>query len=65
MGKIKLLERIIIESNNDGTQISRLPNNEEMMYKINEIINVVNRLNGYVSEIKEKNENNPFKGQPW
>lgn len=40
---IKHLQRIIIESKEDGTQISRLPSNEEMMNKINEIINHVNK----------------------
>lgn len=41
---IKPLERIIVETKEDGTQIARLPNNQEMMQKINEVINFVNRM---------------------
>ncbi|AGI11942.1 toxin [Bacillus phage vB_BanS-Tsamsa] len=41
---IKELERIIIEDNLDGTQTTRLPNNAEMMEKINEIVKQVNFL---------------------
>lgn len=41
---IKELERIVIETKDDGTQTTRLPNNEEMMSKINDIIKQVNYL---------------------
>lgn len=41
---IKELERIVIETKEDGTQTTRLPNNEEMMSKINDIIKQVNYL---------------------
>lgn len=46
--KIKPLERIVVESDND-VQITRLPNNEEMVDKINEIIRVVNELDAFKS----------------
>ncbi|MGG2091319.1 hypothetical protein AB1283_00955 [Bacillus sp. S13(2024)] len=39
---IQPLKRIVIENREDGTQVTRLPNNEEMMDKINEIIKCVN-----------------------
>jgi hypothetical protein len=38
------LTRIIVSNNDNGLQTSRLPNNQEMMDKINEIVNFVNRL---------------------
>lgn len=38
------LKRIIVEDKEDGTQISRLPNNEEIMNKINELIRYTKRL---------------------
>ncbi|MED2185385.1 hypothetical protein [Bacillus wiedmannii] len=38
------LKRIIVEDKEDGTQVSRLPNNEEMMNKINELIRYTKRL---------------------
>ncbi|MFE4764405.1 hypothetical protein [Bacillus mycoides] len=38
------LRRIIVEDKEDGTQLSRLPNNEEMMNKINELIRYTKRL---------------------
>ncbi|MEC2645574.1 hypothetical protein [Bacillus thuringiensis] len=38
------LKRIIIEDKEDGTQVSRLPNNEEMMNKINELIRYTEQL---------------------
>jgi len=41
---IKELQRIIVENREDGTQVTRLPNNEEMMNKINEIVRYVNDL---------------------
>lgn len=41
---IKELERIIVEDKEDGTQITRLPNQAEMMQKINEIVKQVNYL---------------------
>lgn len=44
MAIIKELERIIVENREDGTQVTRLPNNEEMMQKINQIIKQVNYL---------------------
>lgn len=51
---INKLTRIIQESYPDGTQVSRLPNNEEIINKINEIITYLN------SEENEKHEVNPF-----
>ncbi|UUV47078.1 hypothetical protein [Bacillus phage vB_BanS-Thrax5] len=44
MAIIKELERIILEDREDGTQVTRLPNNQEMMDKINEIVKQVNYL---------------------
>jgi len=38
------LKRIIVEDKEDGTQISRLPNNEEIMNKINELIKYTKRI---------------------
>lgn len=38
------LKRIIVEDKEDGTQISRIPNNEEIMNKINELIRYTKRL---------------------
>jgi len=38
------LKRIIMNTDKEGIQISRLPNNEEMMNKINEIVRYVNQL---------------------
>ncbi|MEC1744141.1 hypothetical protein [Schinkia azotoformans] len=50
--RIKPLERVIIENREDGTQVSRLPNTEEMMGKINRIIEVVNEL-----DVQQSHEN--------
>lgn len=41
---IQPLKRLIIDNSDDGLQVTRLPNNEEMMFKINEIIAFVNKL---------------------
>ncbi|WP_231040450.1 hypothetical protein [Bacillus velezensis] len=41
---IKKLTRVIVETKEDGTQITRLPNSQEIMNKINEIIDFCNRL---------------------
>lgn len=38
------LKRIVMEDREDGTQITRRPNNEEMMDKINELIRYTKRL---------------------
>ncbi|WP_426940719.1 hypothetical protein ACQCPO_30675 (plasmid) [Bacillus mycoides] len=38
------LKRIVVEDKEDGTQMSRLPNNEEIMNKINELIRYTKRL---------------------
>ncbi|OOR30253.1 hypothetical protein [Bacillus cereus] len=49
------LKRIIVEDKEDGTQISRLPNNEEMMNKINELIRYTKQLdkNKQIKQIKQ------------
>lgn len=47
--KIKPLERVVVETDNNGSQITRLPNNEEMVDKINEIIRVMNELDAFKS----------------
>lgn len=56
MTKIKKLERVVEAIYENGSQLSRLPNSEEMMFKINEIIVEVNEMKA----IQEKNEPNPF-----
>lgn len=40
---IEPLRRVIIENNEDGTQITRLPNHEEVVKKVNEIIIYLNQ----------------------
>lgn len=40
---IEPLKRIIVEDMSDGTQVTRLPNNREVMDKINEIIKYINQ----------------------
>ncbi|MEC2867088.1 hypothetical protein [Bacillus thuringiensis] len=44
MSELKELERVVVENLGDGTQITRLPNAEEMMNKINELVRYTNRL---------------------
>lgn len=45
MKKLKEIERVVVENREDGTQVSRLPNTEEVMEKINEIVKYCNQLN--------------------
>lgn len=45
--RIKPLQRIVIGNEDNGNQTSRLPNQEEMMDKINQIITVVNELDSH------------------
>lgn len=45
--RIKRLERVLVESHEDGTQLSKLPSQQEMMEKINQIIEVVNELDDF------------------
>lgn len=45
---IKPLKRIIVEQSEDGTQVSKLPDSETMMNKINEIIKYVNNHEGKI-----------------
>ncbi|EML6324910.1 hypothetical protein [Bacillus cereus] len=40
---IEPLRRVIIENNADGTQVTRLPNHEEVVKKVNEIIIYLNK----------------------
>jgi hypothetical protein len=40
---INELRRIIVRTDWDGTQVSKLPDNETMMNKINEIIRYINK----------------------
>lgn len=49
------LKRIIVEDKEDGTRVSRLPNNEEMMNKINELIRYTKRLD-------KNKQSKPIKG---
>lgn len=41
---IQPLKRIVESEDANGNQLTRLPNNAEMMNKINEIIRVVNKM---------------------
>ena len=41
---INKLDRVIVSHGVNGTQTSRLPDNEEMMNKINEIVELVNKI---------------------
>jgi len=50
------LKRIVVEDRGDGTQVTRLPNNEEMMNKINEIIRYTKRL----EKNKQNKQNKPI-----
>ncbi len=53
--RISPLKRVVTENYTDGTQVSRLPNTQEMMDKINEIIKVVNELDSHKSnQVHEK-----------
>ena len=56
MIQIKQLTRVIIESTEDGLQTSRLPNNEEVMNKINEIVR-------YINYIEQKKISRELKGR--
>lgn len=47
------LKRIVVEDREDGTQVTRLPNNEEMMNKINEIIR-------YTKKLEKNKQNKPI-----
>lgn len=53
---IKELQRIVEIIDENGTQISKLPSNQEMFNKINELVRVVNRL----EKFRENTEPNPF-----
>ncbi|WP_243523690.1 hypothetical protein [Bacillus pseudomycoides] len=52
---MEVLKRIVVEDKEDGTQVSGLPNNEEIINKINELIRYVNWLD------KEK-QSKPLRG---
>lgn len=41
---IQKLERVIVQTTPDGVQTTRLPNNEEIMHKLNEVIEAINVL---------------------
>ncbi|ANN35306.1 hypothetical protein A9498_04020 [Bacillus thuringiensis serovar coreanensis] len=41
---MKELQRVVIENLENGTQVTRLPNAEEMMNKINELVRYTKRL---------------------
>lgn len=55
---IAKLQRVITETKGEF-QVSRLPNNEELMSKINEIINVVNKLDA------EQTLHRPLRSNPF
>jgi hypothetical protein len=57
---IKKLQRIIVSNEADGTQVTKLPSNEDMMNKINEIIHVVNKLE---SDRQNRELGNMFKSR--
>lgn len=54
------LKRVITENNLDGTQVSRLPNNEEIMNKINEMVRFLNSLPKECTCHPDDGEYNPF-----
>lgn len=41
---IEKLERVIVQTTPEGVQTTRLPNNEEIMLKLNEVIDAINIL---------------------
>lgn len=41
---IEKLERVIVQTTPEGVQTTRLPNNEEIMIKLNEVIDAINVL---------------------
>lgn len=41
---VRKLERVVVETREDGTQVTRLPNNKEVIDKINEIIDIVDQV---------------------
>jgi hypothetical protein len=49
---INELHRIIVETDKVGTQVSKLPSNEDMMNKINKIIRYINKEEN--EKLKEK-----------
>lgn len=50
------LERVIIDTDKDGIQISRLPNNEEIINKINEMVDFLNALEVHQGRQERKTE---------
>ncbi|MES9681764.1 hypothetical protein ABWK22_02365 [Gottfriedia acidiceleris] len=62
---IESLKRIIVSEDEDGTQTSRLPNNQEMMDKINEVIKYVNmidmKVTGMAHTMHKQEVKNMFK----
>ncbi|MEX3713398.1 hypothetical protein ABFV99_13420 [Cytobacillus horneckiae] len=57
---IQPLERIVVKNTKDGFQTTKLPSNEDMMNKINEIVRLVNHLeqNDFKRSFKDEE---PFK----
>lgn len=51
---IEPLKRIIVNEDEEGIQTTRLPNNQEMMNKINEVIKYVNMIGMKVAKLEER-----------
>ncbi|OJT57362.1 hypothetical protein [Bacillus licheniformis] len=51
---IEPLKRIIVNEGEEGIQTARLPNNQEMMNKINEVIKYVNMIGMKVAKLEER-----------
>ncbi|MGG0308309.1 hypothetical protein ABEY43_07155 [Priestia megaterium] len=59
---IDLLNRIITNTEEDGTQISRLPNNQEVMDKINEIVKIVNLQERTINQLRSEHNSRFLNG---
>ena len=51
---IEPLKRVIVNEDENGTQTTRLPNNQEMMDKINELIKHVGNMDARMREERFK-----------
>lgn len=55
---IKPLEKVFVEEKADGIQMFRLPNNLELMNKINEIVESINELDKYKEQSRINDQKN-------
>lgn len=54
------LQRIVEQNYDNGSQLTRLPNNHETMDKINEIIYIVNKMEKEHNQLVRNSQPNPF-----